>query len=115
MEHYNQPPKWLLLNFGLLWKTVTSVLLLLWNFCLFMTVGPGGKDTGEVAKEERKSDLGEKERISGEIKVKASLCELTEMSAAQKTHSQVDRPGRTWASQHEYTYMIIRNTQKQND
>lgn len=80
-----------------------------------MTVEPGGKDTGEVAQEERKSDLEEKERISGEIKVKASLCELSEMSAGQKTHSQVDRLGRTWALQHACMYTIIRNTQEQSD
>lgn len=45
MECYNRAPGWLLLNFGLLWKSVTSVQPLPWSFHSFVTVGPGGNET----------------------------------------------------------------------
>lgn len=42
----------------------------------FVTVGPEGKRENE-----RKSDLGERKGISGEIKVKSSLHDHSEMKA----------------------------------
>lgn len=60
------------MTFAKLWptfgKSVTSVQALSCSLLRFVTVGPEGKETRE--QEERKSDLGEKKRISGEIRVK---------------------------------------------
>lgn len=55
------------------------------EFCGFVTVEPGGKRNkrGRV----RKSDLGEKKRISGKIKVKRSLHDHSEINALQRMHS----------------------------
>lgn len=116
MKCYNQAPEWLLLNPGLLRKSVTSVQPLPWSFCGFVTVGPGGKETREREQEERKSDLGEEEEeeISGEIKVKSSLHDHSEMSAPHKTHSQPDSPVRTREIRTR-AHAIIRNIHKQDD
>lgn len=63
-------------------------------------MGPGGKETREREQEERKSDLGETKKISGEIKVKSSLHDHSEMSVPQKMHSQADRLVRARAQKH---------------
>lgn len=92
------------MTFAKLWPTLEKC-----HFCTavagefsggFVTVGPGGKETREQEQEERKSDLGETKKISGEIKVKSSLHDHSEMSAPQKMHSQADRLEHTWAQQH---------------
>lgn len=86
----NQAPEWLLLNFGLLWKSVTSVQPLLPRFLWFCDSRTWRKEeTREQAQEdeedgERKSDLGEKKRISGEIKVKSTLDDHSEMRLCRR-------------------------------
>lgn len=47
-----------------------------------------------------KSDLGEKKKISGEIKVKSSLHDHSEMSTPPKMHIQADRLERTCVCTH---------------
>lgn len=66
-----------------------------------MTVGPGGKETSEQERARSKSDLGEKNKISGEIKVKSSLHDHSEMSAPQKMHIQADKLERTCTHNHQ--------------
>ena len=56
-----------------------------------------------------KSDLGEKKKISGEIKVKSSLHDHSEMSAPQKMHIRADRPA------HEWTHNRQKHTHRQDD
>lgn len=51
------------------------------------------------SKKKGKSDLREEKKISGEIKVKSSLHDHSEMSTPQKTHIQADRLERTCAKE----------------
>lgn len=53
------------------------------------------------------SDLGEKKKISGEIKVKSSLHDHSEMSAPWKTHIEADRLERTHACAHTQSHKHI--------
>lgn len=83
-----------MLNFGLLRESVTSAQAAAVEFPRFCDSGTWRK-LNKRAKNKR-SDLGEKKRISGEIKVKSTLHDRSEMSAPRKMHSQADRLGRTW-------------------
>lgn len=55
-----------------------------------------------------------KRRISGEIKVKTSLCEHSEMSAAQKMRSKADRLGRTWTWKYTHAGWLMQSLASQN-
>lgn len=105
-----------MLNFGLLWEKChfyTAVAIAFPR--VFVTVGPGGKETREREQGERKRDLGEKKKISGAIKVKSSLHDHFETSAPQKMHSRADRLARTLAHKHTCAHTIITHTHKQDD
>lgn len=100
MESHNQTP----VTFAKLWPTLEKC-----RFCTavavefprgFVTVGPGGKETSEQERARSKSDLGEKNKISGAIKVKSSLHDRSEMSALQKTHIQADKLVHTCTHNH---------------
>lgn len=94
--------KWLLLRFALLWKIVTSVLLLFWSFCGLMTDGPGEKGTREQVQGERKSNLEEKKWISREIKVKATRCEHSRVERSTEDATKLTGLGAHW---HRGTHM----------